>query len=167
MTGVQTCALPIYNPRGLLRLALGGWQTNGIVTIQTGLPFNVGLAVSTTNGTGSRPDRIGDGSLPASERTLQRWYNPAAFTTPAIYTYGNSARNPLFGPGRVNFDNSLFKDFVIKDEIKFQFRAEAFNIFNHPQFGQPNGTIGTPSAGLISSTVGNPRQIQLALRFQF
>ncbi|MGC4053475.1 MAG: hypothetical protein QM757_29590 [Paludibaculum sp.] len=62
---------------------------------------------------------------------------------------------------------SLFKHFVIKDQIRFELRAEAFNIFNHPQFGQPNASIGNAQVGQITSTVGNPRQLQLALRFQF
>jgi hypothetical protein len=62
---------------------------------------------------------------------------------------------------------SLFKNFVIREQTQFEFRAEAFNILNHPQFGLPNATIGNPQAGSITSTVGNPRQLQLALRFQF
>jgi hypothetical protein len=62
---------------------------------------------------------------------------------------------------------SLFKDFPIREEVKLQFRAEAFNIFNTPQFGQPNASIGNVQAPVISTTVGNPRQLQMALRFQF
>ena len=62
---------------------------------------------------------------------------------------------------------SLFKDFPVRERMKFQFRAEAFNIFNHPQFGLPNQNIGNVQAGVITSTVGNPRQLQGALRFQF
>jgi hypothetical protein len=98
---------------------------------------------------------------------LQRWFDTTAFTTPLIYTYGNLARNALFGPGRVNFDMSLFKDFPIRERATVQFRAEAFNVFNTPQFGQPNGTINSPAAGTITSTVGNPRQLQMALKVLF
>ena len=90
-----------------------------------------------------------------------------AFTTPAPFTYGNAGRDILFGPGRVNFDVSLFKDFMIREPLKVQFRAESFNVFNTPQFGLPNATIGNPQAPVISSIVGNPRQMQVALRLQF
>jgi hypothetical protein len=62
---------------------------------------------------------------------------------------------------------SLFKDFPIKERFIVQFRAEAFNVFNHPQFGQPNSTVESAQAGRITSTVGNPRQLQLALRMQW
>ena len=67
----------------------------------------------------------------------------------------------------MNVDASLFKDFTFTGTSKLQFRSEFFNIFNHPQFGQPNGTIFNPGVGQITSTVGNPRQIQLALRLLF
>ncbi len=152
------------NHGGLVNQMLGGWQTNGILTMQTGLPFSPVLQTSTTNGTGSRPDVIGTVSYP---RTLQHWFDPGAYGTPALYTYGNSGRNTLFGPGRVNWDMSLFKSFVIREQTRFEFRAEAFNVFNHAQFNLPNQNIGNAQVGAITSTVGNPRQLQLGLRFQF
>ncbi len=152
------------NRGGIADLALGGWQTNGILTIQTGQPFSPVLQTSTTNGTGSRPDVVGKVTYP---RTLQRWFDPSAYATPAPYTYGNASRNSLFGPGRFNWDMSLFKNFVIHDQMRFEFRAEAFNVFNHPQFGLPNQSIGNAQVGSITSTVGNPRQLQMGIRFQF
>ena len=152
------------NRGGLLNVILGGWQTNGILTVQTGQPFSPVLQTSTTNGTGSRPDVVGKVTYP---KTLQRWFDPSAFATPAPFTYGNAGRNILFGPGRTNWDASLFKNFVIREEIRFEFRAEAFNVLNHPQFGLPNQNIGNAQVGSITSTVGNPRQLQLGLRFQF
>jgi hypothetical protein len=152
------------NRGGLLNLVLGGWQTNGILTIQTGQPFSPVLQTSTTNGTGSRPNVVGNVNYP---KTLQRWFDPSAFGTPAPFTYGNAGRNILFGPGRTNWDASLFKNFVIHEEIRFEFRAEAFNVLNHPQFGLPNQSIGNAQVGSITSVVGNPRQLQLGLRFQF
>ena len=136
------------------------------------------MQTSTTNGTGSRPDGLRDATLPSDQRTLQRWFDPSfqtpgatvsnpAFGTPAIYTYGSLGRDTLFGPGRVNFDLSLIKDFKFTERIKLTFRAESFNLFNHPHFGQPNASIGNNQAGLISGTVGNARLLQLALRLQF
>ena len=149
---------------GAADFVLGGWQTNGILTIQSGQPFTPVLQTSTTNGTSSRPNLVGAVTYP---KTLQQWFSPAAFGTPAIYTYGNLGRDTLFGPGRTNWDMSLFKNFVIHEQTRFEFRAEAFNVFNHPQFGLPNPNIGNAQAGAITSTVGNPRQLQMGLRFQF
>jgi carboxypeptidase family protein len=155
---------PFLN-HGVADWILGGWQTNGILTVQSGLPFSPVLQTSTTNtGTGSRPNVAGAVTYP---KTLQHWFDPSAFVLPAPYTYGNAGRNILVGPGRWNWDMSLFKNFVIREATRFEFRAEAFNIFNHPQFGLPNPTIGNPQAGAITSTVGNSRQMQVALRFQF
>ncbi len=154
----------MLNRGGIADWVLGGWQTNGILTAQTGLPFSAVLQTSTTNGTGSRPNATGPVTYP---HTLQQWFSSSAFSTPAPYTYGNLGRNTLFGPGRVNWDMSLFKNFVIREQTRFEFRAEAFNVFNHPQFNLPNASIGNAQVGSITSTVGNPRQLQMGLRFQF
>ncbi|HVX56884.1 MAG TPA: hypothetical protein VHA37_04075, partial [Candidatus Saccharimonadales bacterium] len=165
-TASFTYRLPGTALKGLVGTMFGGWQFNGILQAQTGLPFTPTLQNSTTNGTGSRPDRVGSGVL-SSGQSLQHWFDPTAFTTPALYTYGNAGRDILFGPGRTNVDASLFKDFRVIERLTAQFRAEAFNIFNHPQFGQPNATIGNGAVGTITSTVGNPRQLQVALRLVF
>ena len=165
-TASFTYQLPGFRGRGLAGAALGGWQINGILQSQTGLPFTPQLQNATVNtGTGSRPDRAGSGVL--SNPTINLWFNPAAFTTPALYTYGNAGRDILFGPGRTNFDTSLFKDFRPVERLTAQFRFESFNVLNHPQFGQPNATIGNGAVGTITSTVGNPRQMQVALRLVF
>src|SRR5205807_5901627 len=157
---------PYMNQGGVADAILGGWQTNGFVTLQTGLPFTPALQTSTTNGTGSRPDRIASGKL-SSGQNIKNWFDVTAFATPAPFTYGNSGRDILFGPGRVDFTMSLFKDFRIREQVKLQFRTEAFNVFNTPQFGQPNGSIGNAQAPVISSIVGNPRLMQLALVLRF
>jgi hypothetical protein len=150
---------------------LGGWDTNLIVTAQTGLPFTPALSTSVSNAGGSRPDRFKDGTISNPDRA--HWYDTsfgtpdAAWGTPVQFTYGNSGRNILRGPGRVNVDYSLFKDFSPREAWKLQFRAEAFNLFNTPQFDLPNSSIGNPAAGTITSIVGNPRQLQLGLRLSF
>src|SRR5204862_7369324 len=108
---------------------LGGWQVNGINTFQTGLPFTPTLNATTVNTrTGSRPDRLGGGTL--STPTVDRWFDTSAFATPAPFTYGNSGRNILYGPGRVNFDFSLFKELAITECWRLQLRGECFNLFN-------------------------------------
>ena len=145
---------------------LGGWQVNGINTFQTGLPFTPTLNAPTVNtGTGSRPDRIGEGTL--SNPTVDRWFDTSAFTTPAPFTYGNAGRNILYGPGRVNFDFSLFKEFDITKGSRLQFRVECFNLFDTPQFDLPNAAIGAANAGTITAIVGTPRQIQFGAKVIF
>lgn len=144
---------------------LGGWQTNGILLTQTGLYFSPVLNTATTNtGTQSRPNQIGPVSYP---RTLTKWFDPSAYASPAANTYGNAGRNSLIGPGRTNFDVSVLKTFAVHEDMNFQFRFEAFNVFNHPQFGYPNSTIGGSTVGQITSIVGTPRNLQASLRFQF
>jgi hypothetical protein len=150
---------------------LGGWQINGILTIQDGLPFTPVLQTAVANAGSSRPDRLRSGKL--DNPTIDNWFDTsfgtpgAAWATPLIYTYGDGGRNILTGPGRWNLDSSLFKTARVTEKINLQFRGEFFNIFNHPQFDLPNGTIGSASAGKISSTVGSPRDIQFSLRLSF
>ncbi len=166
-TASFTYQIPGFRNRGLTGLLLGNWQTNGIVQIQTGIPFTPQLNSSTTNnGQASRPNCPG-GGLPAIQQSIQSWFNPSYFTTPALYTYGNCGRDILYGPGRWNWDESLFKSFPIREFANLEIRFDAFNVLNHPQFGQPNATIGTSLAGRITSIVGNPRQLQLAAHLTF
>jgi hypothetical protein len=151
--------------------ALGGWDTNTILTMQTGLPFTPTLQTSVSNSGGSRPDRLKKGTLDNPDPFL--WFDTsfntpgAAWGNPAQFTFGNSARNVLYGPGRVNLDWSLFKNFAIREGMNLQYRLETFNLFNTPQFDLPNASIGNPAAGRITATVGNNRQMQMALRLSF
>jgi hypothetical protein len=155
------------NHGGASNVILGGWQLNGFVTAQTGLPFTPTLQTSTTNtGTTSRPNCIGPSSL-SSGRSISDWFNVASFVSPPLYTFGNCGRNTVFGPGRVNLDLSLFKDFTLHENAFLEFRAEAFNALNTPQFSTPSGLIGNPAAPVISAIVGNPRLMQVSLRLQF
>ena len=158
--------------RNWVNTAFGDWQTNLILIFQTGIPYTPSLASAVANtGTGSRPNRVGDASV--SSPGPSRWFNPALdasgapWTTPALYTFGNSGRGVLVGPGRTNIDVSLFKEFVITDRVKLQLRTEFFNLPNHPQFDLPNASLGTAVAGTISGTVGTPRDIQFGLRLAF
>jgi hypothetical protein len=147
---------------------LGGWQINGITTLQSGLPFSVVLATPVTNtGTGNRADRIGQGSLSRDQRTLSRFFDTAAFTTPAQFQYGNSGRDILFGPGMVNFDFSLFRNIRFTETRSLQFRSEFFNLFNTPQFDLPNATLGSSAYGSISALVNSMRQMQFSLKLLF
>ena len=171
-------ALPVGHGRrfelgpGWANQALGNWQVNLGLTIQSGLPFTPTLATAVSNAGGSRPDRLGSGEL-ESGRDPVRWFDTsfntpgAAWATPRQYTYGNGGRNILRGPGRSDVAFSVFKEFSARERYKVQLRGEFFNLFNHPQFDLPNASIGNPNAGRISATVGTPRDIQLSLRLQF
>jgi hypothetical protein len=176
---VQTLsyALPIgagkaINPvNRVARTLFGGWRTNMIAVFQTGLPFSPVLANSVSNAGESRPDRIGNGLLdnPDPARWFDSSFNSpgAAWATPRLYTFGNSGRNVLRGPGRMNFDVSLEQEHLFSERWRLQFRTEFFNLLNTPQFDQPDPTIGSARAGTITQIVGNPRQIQFALRLTF
>lgn len=132
--------------------------------------------MNTLNGSGSqRPDRVGSGVLPKDQRSLQRWFDIAAFRTPGQFLFGNSGRSILAGPGTKQFDVSLSKSFALTETPRrsLEYRAEMFNICNTPQFNNPNASIGSPGAGIITSA-GSPtalqrtfRQIQMALKLYF
>jgi carboxypeptidase family protein/TonB-dependent receptor-like protein len=149
----------------------GDWQASAILTAQTGLPFTPVLQTSVSNAGDSRPNRLRKGTLPDPDPA--RWFDTsfgtpgAAWVTPETYTFGNSGRNVLRGPGRVNLDISLVKEIPLTERIRLQFRAELFNAFNTPQFGLPSALIGALGAGSITETSGNSRQAQLALRLSF
>jgi hypothetical protein len=150
---------------------LGGWDMNGILTLQSGLPFTPVLGTSVSNAGTSRPDRYKEGSI--EKQDPAKWFDTSfntpgsAWGVPRVFTFGNGGRNVLRGPGRANLDFSLFKDFSPSERWRVQFRAEVFNITNTPQFDLPNGQIGTPNAGIITGIVGTPRQFQLGARFSF
>jgi hypothetical protein len=163
--------LPFGRGRHFLRsgigsAVLGGWQMTGIFSQQTGLPFTPVLSFDPTNtGTTARPNRIASGV--AAHPTVQAWFDASAFTTPAAYTFGNSGRNILRGPGFHNIDLGISRFFRITERFNLEFRSEAFNLFNTPQLGLPNATLGVSSTGTISSVVNPQREIQLAMRLRF
>jgi hypothetical protein len=160
----------------ILNLVVGGWQLGGIVTLQGGFPFSVscqnGATYQNTDG-GCRADATGL-SPELENPDPAQWFNPAAFTNRlnfvtgvGPYRYGNSARNNISGPGIVELDGSLAKSFQLMERMKMDFRAEFFNLPNHPIFGQPNGTFGGASFTRITNTRLDARQIQLGLKLRF
>jgi hypothetical protein len=149
---------------GLLRPILQDWQFGGIVTLSTGRPFTVFLNTGVNNGAPSWPDRIGDGRL--ANPTVDLWFDPTAFVAPAPNHYGTSGRGVLYAPGTQTVDVSLSRTFPI-NRFRVQFRADAFNLFNTPQFGFPNQNIGSPTVGRITTTIGDNRSMQFALKLDF
>jgi hypothetical protein len=157
--------LPGRDLKGPLGFIIGGWQTNGILTLSSGRPFSVYMQNSVTNGAGGWPDRIASGKLDDPKR--ERWYDPAAFRRPDTVRFGNTGRGILNAPGTKTFDGGFAKNFKFSERGRVQFRAEAFNLFNTPQFGFPNQNFDSPTAGQITSTIGDNRSMQLALRLDF
>ena len=156
------------NARGIENALLGGWQLTSIVTLQSGAPFSVSLSTATANtGTFTRPNRVCDGNLPSDQQALNAFYNVSCFVAPAQYTFGNTGRNILIGPGLATWDLGASKDFLFTEKAGVQFRSEFFNVLNRANFGLPNNSIGSAAQGTISSVITNARQIQFALRFHF
>jgi hypothetical protein len=147
---------------------VGGWQLSGILTVQSGSPFNVSVAGDVANcGCTSRPNRVADGNLPSGQRGVNGWFDVAAFTVPAPFTYGNAGRNVLIGPGLQNLDTALFKNLRIRERSTLEFRWELFNALNHANFGFPSAAINVPAtAGKIFSASA-ARQMQFGLKFLF
>ncbi|MCU1262372.1 MAG: Cna B-type protein [Bryobacterales bacterium] len=150
----------------ILKSTLGGWQLNAISTLQSGTP--IALAASTTGG-GNRPNVVPGVKDSADHQSLAQWFNIAAFSTPAAYTFGNVSRTlpDVLGPGLVNVDLSVLRTFPIKEHYRLQFRAEAFNLNNTPQFANPGNAINSNTFGVVTSTLNQPRVLQFALRVDF
>jgi len=162
---------------GAAARVLGGWQLTGVNTLQTGLPFSVGLGFDSSNvgnaPHNARPDRLADGKLGRSERSIDRWFDLGAFSVPAQFSHGNAGRLILDGPGTVNFDLGITRMFQITEGLRLQFRTEFFNAMNIPQFDQPGGgsivNAGRPmltrgAGAQIRRTISDNRQIQFGVK---
>jgi len=187
--------LPPLKETGTAQTILGGWQLSGITTFQSGTPFSV---VNTANfgdnagvangvGSGSFADLIGDPRASPRVRFIEGipgplLFNPGAYAAPRGLTFGNSGRNSLRSPQRTNFDIALLKHFSISEARQLEFRAEAFNIFNHTQwaginsglncYGSPSNSAGDPrclaaSNFLHPNSAHRPRVLQFGLKFMF
>ncbi len=171
--GRRISASAVYQLPGthVLRPLLSNWQLSAVVTLQDGTPVNpVYFASDFANaGTPNRPNIVPGQSitLPRNQRTSDLFFNTAAFSTPAPYTFGNAGRDIIIGPGNNVFDMAAQKRFPLGEGRAIDFRAEYYNVFNHPNWGIPGPypDFG-PFFGKIFST-GPPRRGQFALRFEF
>jgi hypothetical protein len=170
---------------GLPAWTLGGWQVNGITTLRSGFPTDI----RTSRVPGSNmmfanfnvPDVVPGQPLFLPNKGVDGWFNPAAFSEPIqvgaangapITMFGNAGRRIGRGPGSVNFDFSVFKNFALRETITLQFRAESFNLTNTPTFNLPGATnpaltIGNPNFGKLGSSSATGRQMQFALKVYF
>jgi hypothetical protein len=174
----------LVNPAA--KALVGGWSLSGIATLQSGFPFSPQLGYNPT-GNGDtrnpvRPNRADSLSGPLYGKTVQQWFNPAAFTAPYPGTFGNVGRDTLTGPGLTELDLALAKSTTIHERLRAQFRAEFFNVLNHSNFTTPNAVVfssgptpktptveaaASPTAGVISATATTSRQIQFGLKLLF
>jgi Carboxypeptidase regulatory-like domain len=161
---------------GLTGRLISGWGVNGVTTFQQGFPLGLSASPNVTGlNTGLRPNVVPgcDKEVSGSAQSrINGWFNTACFTVPASYTFGNEGRTDpqLRGPGIANYDMAVFKKTAITERYNLEFRAEAFNLFNRVQFGQPNlqaTTAANNTFGVISSQLNQPRLMQLAMRLRF
>ena len=174
----------VFRPSGVYALPfkqnrlVSGWQMSGGLVVQSGSPWNaiIGFDQSGSAVANQRPNVV----LPYGQivtGNINQWANPAAFSLPAPGTLGNMQRDTLTGPGTVNLDWSASKETQIKEQVRLQFRAEFFNLFNHPNFALPNanvfgqavngGATPNPTFGRVTATTTNSRQIQFGLKLLF
>jgi hypothetical protein len=175
---------PVNITNGFANAVIGGWQTGGALTLQSGVPVTLGIGGvdnSETTGGADRPNATGVSPYPSQQTTAQ-WYNPAAYVEASPGQFGNVGRNTVNAPGTFNIDFELHKGWNMpyKEHHQLTLRFEAFNVLNHPNWGAPNPNIlagaaypGQPATnahtgfGVISSTAINMRQIQLGLKYTF
>jgi hypothetical protein len=156
---------------------VGNWELTVIEKATSGFPVFV---IDTANGSGvnfqnngnslTRPNQTCNPTL--NNPTLAMWFNTSCFSAPPAGELGNANRTPLSGPGFVNTDFSIIKHFPIREGMRLDFRTEIFNLFNHPQFGNPGSSVGadfnSPATfATVTSTVNNPRLVQFALKVTF
>ncbi|MGI8917323.1 MAG: TonB-dependent receptor domain-containing protein [Pyrinomonadaceae bacterium] len=163
-----------FADNGWASTLLSGWQSFGVITWQSGRPFTVALLSEIDNsGTGrsilgfganDRPNLVGDPHL--GSPSTGSWFNTAAFAFPAPGTFGNAGRNIIDGPGYQSVNASLVKNTNLTERVNLQFRVEAFNLFNHPNFNLPDNFLGSPTFGQITSA-RDPRHLQFGLKLLF
>jgi hypothetical protein len=174
--------VPLFeHSKGVANLVAGGWSFNDITTFRSGTSLSPALT-ETDQGLAVRPDQLAGTNGPKTWKSgsSQQWFNPSAFACPGSTTagacgtavaagfgfYGDAQTGILRGPGQEVFNMALFKDFHFTEKDYLEFRAEAFNTFNHTNPGNPNTTLGNANYGKVTSAA-DPRILELALRLKF
>jgi hypothetical protein len=162
---------------GFLQGVIGGWMVNFIFTHESGQPFTIKCPVATTAFFGCNANLVPGQNIYAGPHNQHQWLNPTAFANPPVAVAGETSFAVLGGragqargPGLTNLDSSLFKDFSIGRQVRLQFRAEAFNTLNTPQFSNPSSQLNftnTTNFSEITALRGNARLLQFALKLYF
>ncbi len=164
----------LSNAHGLVQAIAGGWGVDGLLTLQSGFPLAFTTSQNNTHdlGGGSRPNYlqqncpIGYFTHGSAESRLNGWFNTSCFGQPAPFTFGNLSRTmpDLRQDSLSNWDFAIFKNFGFGERWKLQLRGESFNLFNTPQFGAPNTSLGSKNFGIVTSQANQPRLIQVAAK---
>jgi hypothetical protein len=158
-----------FSSNRVVNAALSKWRLGLLETLQSGPPFTVITSANTTNAFPAgplRPNLVGDPELASEQRTLSRWFDTGAFVNPALYSFGNSPRSVLRGPGVITTDLTLEKTIGIIGGKRLDIRAEAYNLLNRANFNIPGYTLGAADFGVVTSARA-PRTVQLGARFLF
>ena len=169
------------NGSGFVSAVLGGWDWASIFTARSGLPVNItisrtGAAIPDGNTSSpQRPNVVGGVSIVPANQSIADFINLKAFSIPAAGTFGDAGRNLARGPDQWQLDTALIKNIPLAERLRLTFRAEAFNVFNHPQFGVPSGNFSntaqfgqiTGEANASGIGTGTPRELEFALRLEF
>jgi hypothetical protein len=153
----------LLHSQGWKRTLLGGWRYSDITTIRSGISMTPGLSIP-NQGIAVRPNVVG--ASVTGPKTVQQWFNVADFAAPPAGYFGNAGTGIILGPGLIDFDMALYKDFHITERHAIEFRGELFNIFNHPNFTTLSLNYGTPNFGQVTAAA-DPRIAEFALRYQF
>jgi hypothetical protein len=166
-------AIPQVDRSSTVRALTRNWRLSAVYQAQTGFPLTISVFGDTANsGTvlGENPIRANYTGQPvfgSNTGNADEWFNPAAFATPAAFTFGNVGRNTVYGPGLQTLDMGLVREFALTERFMFQFRAEFFNALNHVNLGTPNRFVNTPQFGTITEATTPGRQIQFSARLSF
>ena len=165
--------IPAYRRTEWTRLLTQNWHFTTIYQVQSGMPFTISVFGDTANaGTvlGENPIRANYTGQPifgAGTHTAEKWFNPAAFATPAAYTFGDVGRNSVYGPRLQSLDIALARGFRLSERVGLQFRGEAFNALNQVNLGTPNRFVNTPQFGTITMAMTPGRELQVSARVSF
>ncbi len=171
LSGVYS--IPGFNRARWTQMLTQNWQLSSVFQIESGMPFTISVFGDTANsGTvlGENPIRANYTGKPifgAGTRTADEWFNPAAFATPAAYTFGDVGRNSIYGPPLRTLDLAIVRRFSLTEKTSFEFRGEAFNALNMVNLGTPNRYVNTPQFGTITMPMTPGREIQLSARLSF
>jgi hypothetical protein len=165
-TGLWEMPFFRHAPHAWQRQVFGGWNANGILTLQSG------QTIALQSGSASqRPNTVAGVNDQAVKQTLTQWFNTAAFTPPAPFTYGNASRTipNVMSDGMFDLDFSLYKTFLITERFKLNLKGEAYNLTNTPTFDVPGRDVTSQTFGVVSATALNPRPraVQLSMRLTF
>ena len=157
-----------YLSEGALGKVIGGWKLTSVVTIGSGFPLTIGAGEDTANvGNCCRPNRVSGVDTAMDDPTVESMVQHGRIFQGGAGTFGSAGRGEVIGPGIINWDFSTSKDFHITSSDYIQFRFEAFNFLNHPNWGDPNTTFNSVAFGTINSTRTEMRRLQFGLKFVF